>query len=158
MKIVNDSDRGDDEGEGGSGDSEPSVQVLYTPTPDEDTRFDSYRFRLESAGDAPRWDERPAAGAPQRVLFRHLVPGRLYNLTMWTVSRNVTSHPVQQQTRLCTYRPPLSRTRLVPRPRAPLTVRSVHRPAARTAAQRDRRRRARGDAAVGEATRRLHGL
>ncbi|XP_041973305.1 tyrosine-protein phosphatase 10D isoform X2 [Aricia agestis] len=102
MKIVNDSDRGEG-GDGAESEGEaaaPSVQVLYTRTPDEDTLFDAYRLRLDSAGDAPRTVERPAAAAPQRVTFDRLVPGRLYNLTMWTVARNVTSHPVQQQTRL----------------------------------------------------------
>lgn len=87
-------------------------QVIYTRTPESVTKFDAYRFGLQGGGEPPRWQERPAAppapapGAPpapgqQQVVFRELTPGRLYNVTMWTVSRNVTSHPVQRPTRLC---------------------------------------------------------
>lgn len=87
-------------------------QVTYTPTPASATRFDSYRFRLE-AGEAlpaqeaqepqePQEALRAARGSePRRVLFPALVPGALYNITMWTLSHNVTSHPVQRQARLC---------------------------------------------------------
>ncbi|XP_068628161.1 tyrosine-protein phosphatase 10D [Battus philenor] len=76
------------------------LRVVYTRTPASAARFDAYRFRLEAAGEPPRQAERPAAADSHAVDFRALVPGRLYNLTMWTVSRNVTSHPVQRQARL----------------------------------------------------------
>lgn len=79
-------------------------KVIYTRTPESASRFDSYRFRLEGAGAAPRWLARAAAAPGQAVHFADLTPGRLYNVTMWTVSRNVTSHPVQRQARLCNYR------------------------------------------------------
>jgi hypothetical protein len=87
--------------------------VTYTHTPESATVFDSYRFRLEGEGEGPaaaRWVTRPAAAADRKLVFPHLVPGRLYNVTMWTVSSNVTSHPVQRQARLCAY-PPRARTR-----------------------------------------------
>ncbi|KAI5645109.1 fibronectin type III domain-containing protein [Phthorimaea operculella] len=60
----------------------------------------SYRFRLEGEGEAPRTVTRPANSTGQQVAFRELVPGRLYNVTMWTLSKNVSSHPVQRQARL----------------------------------------------------------
>lgn len=77
-----------------------TLKVLYTPTPESATQFDSYRFRLEGEGSTPYTVSRPANSTNQTVVFEHLVPGRLYNVTMWTVSRHVTSHPVQRQARL----------------------------------------------------------
>ncbi len=35
-----------------------------------------------------------------QVIFEDLVPGRLYEITAWTVSGGVTSHPVLRQDRL----------------------------------------------------------
>ncbi|XP_045764003.1 tyrosine-protein phosphatase 10D isoform X1 [Maniola jurtina] len=93
MTIVNESD--DDRN-----DTLPAIRVLYTRTPAAATRFDAYRFRLEGGDEPARWQTRAADAADQQVEFSGLVPGRLYNLTMWTVSRNVTSHPVQRQARL----------------------------------------------------------
>lgn len=77
--------------------------MIYTRTPESATRFDSYRFRLEGEGEgeAGRTLTRAADAPGQQVVFTDLVPGRLYNVTMWTVSHNVTSHPVQRQARLC---------------------------------------------------------
>ncbi|XP_047545411.1 tyrosine-protein phosphatase 10D-like isoform X4 [Vanessa atalanta] len=101
MTIVNESGDGDDN------DTLPAILVLYTPTPSSASKFDAYRFRLEGGAAPARWQERPAtppdaaddAAGQQQVAFRSLTPGRLYNLTMWTVSHNVTSHPVQRQAR-----------------------------------------------------------
>ncbi|XP_049865569.1 tyrosine-protein phosphatase 10D isoform X2 [Pectinophora gossypiella] len=93
MNIVNES--GDYEN-----DTQPFIKVLYTRTPSAASRFDSYRFQLEGEGEKPRKLIRPANATEQRVEFRDLVPGRLYNVTMWTLSRNVSSHPVQRQARL----------------------------------------------------------
>ncbi|XP_034825166.1 tyrosine-protein phosphatase 10D [Maniola hyperantus] len=92
MTIVNESDEHDD--------ALPAIRVLYTRTPAAATLFDAYRFRLEGGDEPARWQTRAADAADQQVEFPGLVPGRLYNLTMWTVSRNVTSHPVQRQARL----------------------------------------------------------
>lgn len=74
------------------------------------TRFDTYRFSLEGepyAGDdsggaesAQLVRELAADTAEQRVQFAGLVAGRLYNVTMSTVSRGVASHPVRRQARL----------------------------------------------------------
>ncbi|XP_037297538.1 tyrosine-protein phosphatase 10D [Manduca sexta] len=97
MTIVNEAE--DD-------DTLPSIIVVYTRTPATASLFDEYRFRLEGAGDEPREATRKPSDL-QRVRFVALTPGRLYNLTMWTVSRNVTSHPVQRQVRL--YPRPITR-------------------------------------------------
>lgn len=35
-----------------------------------------------------------------QVTFDNLIPGRLYNITVWTVADGVTSHPLQRQDRL----------------------------------------------------------
>ncbi|XP_039746101.1 tyrosine-protein phosphatase 10D-like isoform X2 [Pararge aegeria] len=94
MTIVNES--GDDDGN----DTLPAIRVLYTPTPLSATLFDEYRFRLEGGDEPARWERRAAAAPDQQVEFAALVPGRLYSLTMWTVSHNVTSHPVQRPARL----------------------------------------------------------
>uniref|UniRef100_A0A2A4JJA4 Fibronectin type-III domain-containing protein n=1 Tax=Heliothis virescens TaxID=7102 RepID=A0A2A4JJA4_HELVI len=94
MTIVNQKDSGDD-----NDTLTTTLKVTFTRTPESVTRFDAYRFRLEGAGSAPVSRELPADAA-QTVEFADLVPGRLYNVTMWTVSRNVTSHPMQRQTRL----------------------------------------------------------
>lgn len=90
--------------------------MIYTRTPGSASQFDSYRFQLEGAGAEPRWATRPADAEGQAVEFSGLVPGRLYNVTMWTVSHNVTSHPVQRQARLCNYTPPLASHRAASAP------------------------------------------
>ena len=42
-----------------------------------------------------------SANDPNRLIeFSNLVAGRLYNITMWTVSGGVTSRPLQRQDRL----------------------------------------------------------
>ncbi|XP_052756791.1 LOW QUALITY PROTEIN: tyrosine-protein phosphatase 10D-like [Galleria mellonella] len=109
MTIVNESD-GDADADNET--LSTTLKVVYTRTPATASRFDSYRWRLEAGeeeaggggggggGEAPRWEERAADAGGQQVVFSGLVPGRLYNLTMWTVSCNVTSHPVQRQARL----------------------------------------------------------
>ncbi|XP_060800520.1 tyrosine-protein phosphatase 10D isoform X3 [Amyelois transitella] len=96
MTIVNESGDPDAENET----LPATLKVIYTRTPESASRFDGYRFRLEAAGSEPREELRPADSASQHVVFRELVPGRLYNVTMWTVARNVSSHPVQRQARL----------------------------------------------------------
>ncbi|KAM3958132.1 LOW QUALITY PROTEIN: tyrosine-protein phosphatase 10D [Aphomia sociella] len=100
MTIVNESGSAEGDADAENDTSSTTLKVIYTRTPPAATRFDSYRFRLEGAGEPPRWHERAAAAPGQQVVFRDLVPGRRYNLTMWTVSCNVTSHPVQRQARL----------------------------------------------------------
>ncbi|XP_075972305.1 protein tyrosine phosphatase 10D [Anticarsia gemmatalis] len=95
MTIVNET------GEGDENDTlSTTLKVVYTRTPEMATEFDSYRFRLDGEGSPPRSVTRARDSPGQTVVFDSLVPGRLYNVTMWTVSGNVTSHPVQRQSRL----------------------------------------------------------
>lgn len=42
----------------------------------------------------------------EQVVFYNLIPGRLYNITMWTVADGVASQPLQRQDRL--YPEPIS--------------------------------------------------
>ncbi|ALC49140.1 Ptp4E [Drosophila busckii] len=75
-----------------------SITLSYTPTPSSSTRFDIYRFSL---GDALIKDKEKLANDTERKLsFTGLTPGRLYNITVWTVSGGVASLPIQRLYRL----------------------------------------------------------
>lgn len=76
-----------------------SVTLSYTPTPQNSRlKFDLYRFSL---GDPNIQDkEKLANDTDRKVTFKGLVPGRLYNITVWTVSGGVASQPIQRQDRL----------------------------------------------------------
>lgn len=81
--------------------STDSISLRYTPTPQGTSKFDKYRFSL-SEPNIP--DQEKAANDSDRlVTFTDLVPGRLYNITVWTVSQGVPSQPLQRQDRLCKY-------------------------------------------------------
>lgn len=43
--------------------------------------------------------EKAAQDPDRKVTFVDLVPGRLYNITLWTVSGGVTSKPLERQDR-----------------------------------------------------------
>lgn len=78
-----------------------SISLRYTPTPQQTSKFDVYKFSL-SDPNIP--DQEKAANDTDRlVTFTGLIPGKLYNITVWTVSQNVASQPLQRQDRLCTY-------------------------------------------------------
>ncbi|XP_023030933.1 tyrosine-protein phosphatase 10D isoform X1 [Drosophila willistoni] len=75
-----------------------SITLSYTPTPAASTRFDIYRFSL---GDpAIRDKEKLANDTERKLTFSGLTPGRLYNITVWTVSGGVASLPIQRLYRL----------------------------------------------------------
>ena len=81
--------------------SHPEVAALtlrYTPTPLQRSTFDTYRFMLSDPSIPVI--EKAATDTDKKVTFVELVPGRLYNITMWTVSGDVTSRPVERQDRL----------------------------------------------------------
>ncbi|KAF0289751.1 Tyrosine-protein phosphatase 10D [Amphibalanus amphitrite] len=88
-----------------SGVSEPStLTITYTPTPPSGTTFDRYRCVLADA-DKPgqpivRKEERMADDPNRSCIFKELVPGRVYRVTMWTVSGGVTSVPYSRDIRL----------------------------------------------------------
>lgn len=80
-----------------------SISLRYTPTPQTSSKFNFYRFSL-SEPNIP--DQEKAANDSDRfVTFTGLIPGRLYNITVWTVSQNVASQPIQRQDRLCKFVP-----------------------------------------------------
>lgn len=81
--------------------STDSIGLRYTPTPQTSSKFDIYRFSLSDT-DIPV-QEKAANDSERRVNFTGLVPGRLYNITIWTVSQNVASQPLQRQDRLCKF-------------------------------------------------------
>lgn len=102
------------------------VTLTYTPTPQQSSKFDRYRFSL---GDPDIPDQEKEANDEHRkvtftgkfignqlsvrIVFQiffvsivGLIPGRLYNITIWTVSENVQSLPISRQDRM--YPEPIS--------------------------------------------------
>ncbi|XP_073996604.1 protein tyrosine phosphatase 10D isoform X2 [Rhodnius prolixus] len=81
-----------------------TVTLRYTPTPQASSRFDRYRFSLIGAGDASGKGalikEKGANETESKVTFNNLTPGRLYNITVWTVADRVLSQPLHRQDRL----------------------------------------------------------
>ncbi|KAL0279954.1 UNVERIFIED_CONTAM: hypothetical protein PYX00_001395 [Menopon gallinae] len=75
-----------------------SVTLIYTPTPQSTSHFDLYRFQLSDASIPVK--EKLANDTENKVTFDGLIPGRLYNITVWTVSDGVASQPLQRQDRL----------------------------------------------------------
>ncbi|XP_058789130.1 tyrosine-protein phosphatase 10D isoform X3 [Phymastichus coffea] len=76
-----------------------SLTLRYTPTPNgESSRFDLYRFRINNAFNTTQ--ERIVNDTDTKVRFTGLTPGRLYNVTAWTISENVESKPLVRQDRL----------------------------------------------------------
>ncbi|XP_075214257.1 protein tyrosine phosphatase 10D isoform X3 [Lycorma delicatula] len=75
-----------------------SVTLRYTPTPQTSSHFDLYRFSLSDPSTPIK--EKLANDTEWKVTFNGLTPGRLYNITVWTVSDGVLSQPLQRQDRL----------------------------------------------------------
>lgn len=75
-----------------------ALTLRYTPTPLHRSTFDTYRFMLSDPSIPVK--EKAATDAERKVTFVDLVPGRLYNITLWTVSGGVTSRPLDRQDRL----------------------------------------------------------
>ncbi|XP_017783937.1 PREDICTED: tyrosine-protein phosphatase 10D [Nicrophorus vespilloides] len=78
--------------------STDSISLRYTPTPQTSSKFDLYRFSLSETNIPDQ--EKDANDTDTLVKFTGLIPGRLYNITVWTVSQNVASQPLQRQDRL----------------------------------------------------------
>lgn len=75
-----------------------TLGIKYTPTPSLYVIFDRYRFQL---GDPTiPVQEKLYNDTNRLVLFDNLVPGRLYDISIWTVSGGVNSIPIHRQTRL----------------------------------------------------------
>ncbi|KAK8376280.1 hypothetical protein O3P69_008762 [Scylla paramamosain] len=75
-----------------------SMTVRYTPTPAAVAIFDKYRFMLSNTTIPMK--EKWANDDDRKVVFEGLVPGRLYTVNVWTVSKEVTSQPLIRQDRL----------------------------------------------------------
>ncbi|XP_069999561.1 tyrosine-protein phosphatase 10D [Penaeus vannamei] len=75
-----------------------SMTIIYTPTPKNDSSFDMYRFMLSDPSISVK--EKPADDKDRKIVFNNLVPGRMYNVTAWTVSGGVTSLPLIRQDQL----------------------------------------------------------
>jgi receptor-type tyrosine-protein phosphatase beta len=80
-------------------DQPDSLTLRYTPTPVQSSRFDLYRFRISDGVNTTQ--ERIVNDTDTKVTFTDLTPGRLYNVTVWTVSDKVESRPLLRQDRLC---------------------------------------------------------
>ncbi|XP_014224112.1 tyrosine-protein phosphatase 10D isoform X1 [Trichogramma pretiosum] len=78
-------------------DQPDSLHLRYTPTPRESSHFDLYRFRIS---DAVNTTQERTVNDTAKVSFTGLIPGRLYNVTVWTVSENVESRPLIRSDRL----------------------------------------------------------
>lgn len=76
-----------------------TLGIKYTPTPRRSSTFDRYRFQLTSDLSIPV-QEKLHNDTSRLVLFDNLIPGRLYNLSVWTVSGNIYSQPIQREVRL----------------------------------------------------------
>ncbi|KAH7939926.1 hypothetical protein HPB52_019495 [Rhipicephalus sanguineus] len=75
-----------------------TLGIKYTPTPQRHVVFDRYRFQLSDTGIPAQ--EKLSNDTNRLVLFDHLVPGRLYNISIWTISGGVYSVPIYRHTRL----------------------------------------------------------
>jgi cadherin 5 type 2 (VE-cadherin) len=75
-----------------------ALTLRYTPTPLLRSTFDTYRFMLSDPEIPVK--EKAAKDHERKVTFVDLVPGRMYNISLWTVSGGVTSRPVERQDRL----------------------------------------------------------
>lgn len=75
-----------------------SITLRYTPTPASSSHFDLYRFKLSDPSIPVK--EKAANDTDMKVTFTGLKPGRLYNITVWTVSDGVPSQPLLRQDRL----------------------------------------------------------
>lgn len=75
-----------------------SLTLRYTLTPIQSSKFDLYRFRINDENNTTK--ERRVDNNDTKVTFTGLTPGRLYQVTVWTVSDNVESRPLIRQDRL----------------------------------------------------------
>ncbi|KAF6198980.1 hypothetical protein GE061_007003 [Apolygus lucorum] len=77
-----------------------TVTLRYTPTPLASSNFDLYRFALSCSDEPDRMREKSANDTGTKVTFNELTPGKLYNITVWTVAGGVISQPLHRQDRL----------------------------------------------------------
>lgn len=75
-----------------------ALTLKYTPTPLTRSLFDTYRFKLSDPTVAHM--EKAAQDPERKVTFTDLTPGRLYTISLFTVSGGVGSRPLERQDRL----------------------------------------------------------
>ncbi|EEC16918.1 receptor protein-tyrosine phosphatase 10D, putative, partial [Ixodes scapularis] len=75
-----------------------TLGIKFTPTPQRHVVFDRYRFQLSDTGIPAQ--EKLSNDTNRLVLFDNLVPGRFYNISIWTISGGVYSVPIYRHTRL----------------------------------------------------------
>ncbi|XP_044018714.1 tyrosine-protein phosphatase 10D isoform X2 [Aphidius gifuensis] len=75
-----------------------SLTLRYTPTPIESSKFNFYRFHISDKNNTTK--EKLVDDEDTKVTFVNLIPGKLYNVTAWTVSVDVESRPILRQDRL----------------------------------------------------------
>lgn len=75
-----------------------TLGIKYSPTLPKYVVFDRYRFQI-SEPSAPI-QEKMQNDTNRLVLFDNLVPGKLYNISVWTVSGGMFSAPITRQARL----------------------------------------------------------
>ena len=75
-----------------------TLGIKYTPTVSKLVIFDKYKFQI-SEPSVPI-QEKLQNDTNRLVLFDNLVPGKLYNISVWTVSGGVASAPITRQARL----------------------------------------------------------
>ncbi|XP_067145114.1 tyrosine-protein phosphatase 10D-like [Centruroides vittatus] len=75
-----------------------TLGIKYTPTPTRNVVFDRYRIQLNDES-VPAKEK--SFDDPNRLIkFHDLEPGRLYNISIWTISDNIRSIPIHRQARL----------------------------------------------------------
>lgn len=75
-----------------------TLGIKYSPTLPKYVTFDRYRFQI-SEPSAPI-QEKMQNDTNRLVIFDNLVPGKLYNISVWTVSGGMFSAPITRQARL----------------------------------------------------------
>lgn len=76
-----------------------TLGIKYTPTPRKSVVFDRYKFQLVSDPSIPA-QEKSQSDESRLVIFDNLTPGRLYNMSIWTISGNQLSVPIIREARL----------------------------------------------------------
>ncbi|GAB6018714.1 hypothetical protein CHUAL_000390 [Chamberlinius hualienensis] len=75
-----------------------TLGLRFTQTPAAASVFDKYRFQLSDSNIPVQ--EKNVNDTNRFVTFQNLVPGRLYNVSVWTVSGGIASLPLYRQERL----------------------------------------------------------
>lgn len=75
-----------------------TLGIKYSPTLPKYVVFDRYRFQISEPSSTIQ--ERLQNDTNRLVLFDNLTPGKLYNISVWTVSGGMFSAPITRQARL----------------------------------------------------------